>query len=244
MLISGNQLEVLYGEEDLLGRSFLRRMAHKTAKVTRKVSKPISRVAHAVARNPIAKAALYVNPITASAMLAPKVIRAAPKVARVVRRNAPISVAARVTGRVVRRAAPVATRYTRKAVKAAAPIARQALKSGLVRSAAASFIPGGTQALSLYQRLTAAKKSIIPGLPSAARTQAPAPSKAPHRKAKAWKQRSHTPTAPAAQPRSRSAAPVAETPAPEGLSKYKMPIAIGGGVAALAVLGLILKGKK
>lgn len=176
-----------------------------------------------------------------------KVVKKTPiaKVARVASRVAPVAVAARV----VKRNAPVAARVTTRVVKKAAPVARQVLKNPLVRNAAASLVPGGPQALSLYSRLTAAKKEIIPKFTTAPAPAQPKPQPGrPPRKPrqKTWKpgvpnartQSPATTTAPA------TTAPATTAPGDETFfTKHKTPLLVGG-VAGIGLLALLAMKKK
>lgn len=157
--------------------------------------------------------------------------RQASRAAKVVKKT-PIAKVARVTSRVVRKAAPVA---------------RQVLKNPLVRNAAASLVPGGPQALSLYSRLTAAKKEIVPKFT----TQAPAqPKPQPGRPPRKPRQRTWKPglpnartTAPATSPAAPSAATVPAASEETFFSKHKTPLLVGG-VAGVGLLALLAMKKK
>lgn len=135
-----------------------------------------------------------------------KVVKKTPiaKVARVVKRNAPV--AARVTTRVVKKAAP-------------------------------SLVPGGPQALSLYSRLTAAKKEIIPKFTTAPAQPKPQPGRPPRKpRQKTWKP---------GIPNARTQSPATTTaPGDETFfTKHKTPLLVGG-VAGIGLLALLAMKKK
>jgi len=188
----------------------------------------VSRAAKVVKKTPIATVARVTSRVAKKTPIA--------TVARVVKRNAPV--AARVTSRVVRKAAPVA---------------RQVLKNPLVQSAAASLVPGGSQALSLYSRLTAAKKEIIPKFTTATTTAParPQPQPQPGRPPRKPRQRTWKPGLPNTRTPAATTAPAVTTapatttaPGEESFfTKHKTPLLVGG-VSALGLLALLAVKKK
>lgn len=187
--------------------------------------------------------------IRRQASKAKRVVKKTPiaKVARVAARVAPVAVVARVA----KRNAPVAARVTTRVVKKAAPVARQVLKNPLVRNAAASLVPGGPQALSLYSRLTAAKKEIIPKFTTAPAPAQPKPQTGrPPRKPRqrVWKPALPQVRTQAPAPSRPSQAPAQAQDAAQAsesfFTKHKTPLLVGGGALGVGLLALLALKKK
>lgn len=246
-LAGGAQLEQLYGNP-VMGFS-IKKLAKKTVKVTKAVAKPVAKVV-----KPVAKATVSVVKKTPAATITRAAVNVAkkPTLTNITRqvvnvaKVSPVAQAAKVVAKPVAKAvvkaAPVVARnvapVTRAVVKAAPVVARNVMKSPLVKTAVASAIPGGAAAMSVYDRLTAAKKVLAPK-PATRVAPKPAP-----------KQRVFTQKrAPTPPPRQRAPKPVTPAPAPVApaqsvFEQHKIPIMIGGTVLLVGGLGAILLAKK
>lgn len=242
--LQGATLEQLYGDE-LLGKSFLKRMARKTTNVVKKAA-PI------VATGGLSK----VLPKSVGRVVGKVAVTAATGGLNLVPKKALVAAAtgglSLVPKKLQRQAAGVVMKAGRTVARS--PLAMQAIKAGI------SAIPGGGSALNAYNaasgiasRMKAAQRKVTsftkPAAASVAPMRTPQPTTrepAAVRRAKVFNQGPAAPIQPTRAPRQRSQAPApAATVEPSGIEKYKVPLMIGGGVLVLGGIAMAMsKGKK
>ncbi len=232
--LSGNQLVELYGSPELMGRSFLKRVASKTIKAVKKTGGVIARNQGTIATGGLLK-------------LAPKSIQ------KTVNKNFTQAAAAASTGGL----SLLATKQGRNIIGSTArlaqkkiirPVSHQVANAArnpmiqkLAVNAAASFVPGGAAALTAANALKSKARSAAAPFAQAARTvQAAAPAPAVRR--------SHAPAPAPVAVRTRrapSSAPVAVQDAPAPKAGLSMPMMLGiGGVGLAGILLAVSMGKK
>jgi len=232
--LQGATLEQLYGDE-LLGKSFLKRMARKTTNVVKKAA-PI------VATGGLSK----VLPKSVGRVVGKVAVTAATGGLNLVPKKALVAAAtgglSLVPKKLQRQAAGAVMKAGRTVARS--PLAMQAIKAGI------SAIPGGGSALTAYNaasgiasRMKAAQRKVTSFVKPAAapvapvRTPQPTTRPAPARRPKVFNQ---GPAAPAPRTRSQAPAPVAAVE-PEGIAKYKVPLMIGGGLLLVGGIAVAMK---